>query len=222
MPKAARDWMRIFHPRKSTNAQNSGDSGFTLIELLVVVALIALMAWTTMPKVSSYFRLSLNSATREIATTVREAYNSAVMTGNVHRLVYDLDAAEYWVEVGPPTLLLATEESTELDEARARFKNEEEKDSEKPQFQMDKTITRKKKALPRGARFKEVISEQSLEAIIEGKAYTHFFPHGLSEQTIIYLEDDSENGISLIISPIVGKTTLLNGHLSKEEIFNED
>ena len=37
--------------------------GFTLIELLVVIALIAVISALVIPSVSSYFQVSINSAT---------------------------------------------------------------------------------------------------------------------------------------------------------------
>jgi prepilin-type N-terminal cleavage/methylation domain-containing protein len=80
---------------------NSSSRGFTLIELLVVVALIALISAMVMPSVSSYFQVSLNSATRDIASIVKESYNSTVLTGRVYRVVYDFKKAQYWSESVP-------------------------------------------------------------------------------------------------------------------------
>ena len=79
-----------------------GEEGFSLIELLVVVALMALIGTMAIPSISNVFKISLGSTTRDLATTIRYAYNAAMMTKKVHRLVYDLKANRYWVEVGPP------------------------------------------------------------------------------------------------------------------------
>src|SRR6478735_6037205 len=49
--------------------------GYTLVELLVVIALIALISVFSLPNISSIFKLSLNTATRELASVVKEAYN---------------------------------------------------------------------------------------------------------------------------------------------------
>src|SRR4051812_11821763 len=96
-----------FRSLRPTSAQpfsrsiSRNQAGFTLIEMMVVIGIIVLMSVIAMPSVSSYFQLSLNSATRDIATTVKEAYNSAVITGKVFRLVYDMKDQSFWVENGP-------------------------------------------------------------------------------------------------------------------------
>src|SRR2546423_1613625 len=99
----------------------SGDSGFTLIEVLVVVAIIALISAISIPTIGTYFQVSLNSATREIASTIKESFNSAVITGKIYRLVFDIKEQQYWVESGPATALLDTAESKEKEERRRRF-----------------------------------------------------------------------------------------------------
>lgn len=191
------------------------DRGFTLVELLVVVALIALVTVLALPGVSSYFKVSLNSATRELASVIKESYNSAVMTGNVHRLVYDLKKNEYWVEVGPPTVLLDTAESAEREERRKRFRKASEKEPPSG-FSIAKGVTRKKQPLPRGVQFEDIITQQSKDPIKEGTAYTHFFPHGLTERTIIHLKDQSNHQISLVISSLIGRTKLIGRYVTQE------
>lgn len=200
--------------RLPPSAVKSG--GFTLIELLVVIALIALIGAFMLPSVSSSFKLSLNSTTREVAAIVRESYNSAIMTGKVHRIVYDFKAGEYWVESGPNTVLLDTAETKEKEERRKRFA----KPGDKPppsQFSLERSVTRKKLSLPRGVEFEDVLTEQSPEPIKEGIAYTHFFPHGISERTIIHLKDTSNHQISLIVSPLVGRTKLVERYVKEDE-----
>ncbi|MEK6707116.1 MAG: prepilin-type N-terminal cleavage/methylation domain-containing protein, partial [Bdellovibrionota bacterium] len=121
--------------------------GFSLLELMVVVAIIALFTTMVIPSVSSYFQLSLNSAAREMASVIKEAYNSTIMTGRIHRLVFDLKEQTYWVESGPPTALLETKESKEREERKKKFFNS----SDKPppsSFDLEKSVTRKKIALP--------------------------------------------------------------------------
>lgn len=197
-----------------------GEKGYTLIEMLVVVALIGLISAFALPSVNNYFKLSLNSATREMASVVKETYNSAAMTGKVYRIVYDFKAGSFWVESGPSTVLLDTTETREREQRRKRFA----KDSDKPpasEFTMDKSVTRKKISLPRGVDFEDLITEQSSEPITEGTAYTHFFPNGMTEQTVIHLKDNSNHHVTLIITPLIGRTRLVERYLSKNEIYGE-
>ncbi len=191
--------------------------GFTLIELLVVIALGALITTVALPSISNYFKLSLNTVAREIGSTVKEAYNSTALTGKVHRLVYDLNENTYWAEEGPATLLLDTAETREKEERKKKFAKDSEKEPPS-QFSLDKTITRKKRSLPTGVSFEEILTEQSKEALKQGQVYTHFFPHGLTEQTILHIKDSSNHKISLVLTPIIGRTLIYERYVSKEEI----
>jgi type II secretion system protein H len=195
--------------------------GFTLIELLVVIALIGLITFVSLPSISSAFKVSLDSATRELASTVKEAYNSAMITGKVHRVAYDLKEGQFWVESGPATALLDTQTSAEKKRRRERFTFlKEDKGEPVPEFNLDKSVTRKKRDLPRGVKFTDLVTEQSEEPLLEGTGYTHIFPSGITERTLIHLEDNQKHQISLVIETLTGRTRLLQGYLSAQEVFN--
>jgi type II secretion system protein H len=199
------------------------EAGFTLIEMMVVMAIIALMAALAVPSVSSFFQVSLSSTAREMAGVVKETYNSTVVTGQVHRLVYDFKSQSYWVESATGTVLLDTEESRKREERKNRFGTEKEKEeAEKKrssQFMMARSVTRKKMSLPTGVTFEDVKTQQTEEPITEGKAYTHFFPHGMIEQTIVHLQDSSKHHVSLVLNPIVGKTDMYERYITEKEAF---
>jgi type IV pilus assembly protein PilA len=195
--------------------------GFTLIEMMVVMAIMALMAAMALPSISSFFNVSLSSTGRQFAGTVKETYNATVITGQVHRIVYDLKEGSYWVEAGPPTLMLDTKESKERESRMKRMsmKDDEKKKDDTGGFMMDKSVTRKKISLPLGVKFEDIKTQQTDEPITDGKAYTHFFPHGLIEQTIVHLQDNSQHHVSLVISPIVGKTDMYERYINEKEAF---
>mgnify|MGYP007079515845 CR=1 FL=1 len=123
----------------------------------------------------------------------------------------------FWVETGPNTVLLDTPETLEKEESRSRFSGDQKKPSSV--FKIDTSINKKKLPLPDGVTFKGVITQQAEEPVDTGVAYTHFFPHGVSEQTIIYLVDEADHGVTLVVKPINGKTRLFNEIKKKDEIF---
>ena len=156
-----------------------------------------------------------------MASTVKETYNATVITGQVHQLVYDLKEQSYWVEAGPPTLLLDTKQSREReDRMKRRYSDADKKKDDTGGFALDKGVTRKKISLPNGVKFEDVKTEQSDEPITEGKAYTHFFAHGMIEQTVIHIQDSSKHHVTLVISPIVGKVDMYDRYITEKEVFS--
>jgi hypothetical protein len=149
-----------------------------------------------------------------MASIIKEAYNSAVITGKVHRVVYDIDKKEYWVESGPKTFLLESEKSRKEKEKLGRKK---EKNNDSP-FTQEKRITRRKQSLPLGVKFVDIITEQSPEKITEGRAYTHLFPHGIAERTLIHLEDNGNHQITLNIRALSGRVKQFDGYLDEKQV----
>jgi hypothetical protein len=82
---------------------------------------------------------------------------------------------------------------------------------------MDTTITRKQTALPQGVKFEDINSGRTPEPQTEGTAYTHFFPHGLSEPTIVHLQDNSKHHTSLVINPLLGETEVYGRYVNEAE-----
>lgn len=204
---------RLWTHRKSVLSQR----GFTLVEMLVVVALIGVLVGFVMPSVSSFFKVSLDKTTREVASLIKETYNSTVVTGLVHRMVYDLDKNTYWVEVGPRSFLIDTVETRQkAEDKKSKLFKEEEKPSV---FKMATDITDKARRLPEGVEFEDVLSEIDTEPLKSGKAYTHFFPQGATEQTLIHLKDLQDHKITLVISSLIGRTKLIQGYADRDEVY---
>ena len=195
--------------------------GFTLIEMIVVVAIIALMSIFILPNVSSYFQLNLNSATRAMASTIKETFNQTALTSRVFRIAYDLKKNEYWVEGGTSSILLDTQATREKEERKKKLSTKIGDTVEASPFNLDKNVTRKKVGLPNGVTFEDIITEHDKDPIKDGVVYTHFFPQGITEQAIIHLQDQADHHISLVISPLIGRTELYNRYVTRGDVFGK-
>ena len=203
--------MRISRLRTSAT---KAPKGFTLIEMLVVVALAGLLGAVALPAISNVFRVQIDTALRHLAYLAKETYNSTMLTGRIHRIVYDLKENQYWVESAPAGTLMHTEASREKEEDRIR---RSKKEIPKSPFEMDPTVTPKKVTLPRGVKFEDIKTEEFKEPIKEGLAYTHFFPRGVTERTIVHLKDSADHKISLIFSVLTGKTRLVREYVEEKD-----
>ena len=187
-------------------------SGFTLLELMIVVAILGLVGLVIIPNIGSTFRFSVQSSAREIATLIKDTSNSAQITGKVHRLVYDLKEQKYWVESTSEMTLLKSEESMAVEKEEAKKNGG---------FHQESSLTKNKKTLPIGVKFKDIYTEQSEEPITEGLAYTHIFPQGLSEKSLIHLTDNSKNDVSLIVTNLLGRCTIEGRYMEYKEVFKK-
>ena len=97
-------------------------------------------------------------------------------------------------------------------------KNEEKK---KSYFSLDPVLNKKKRTLPIGVKFKDVFTEQSEEPITEGIAYTHIFPQGLTERSLVHLEDNNKNQISLVVSNLLGRCSVEGRLIESKEVFGK-
>ena len=91
--------------------------GFTLIEIMAVVLILLLIASVVIPRVSLVASQAALDDAKQLAAALDFAREKALALGRAHRVVLDLDHAQYWVEAqaaplpADPTLAWA-----ELDE----------------------------------------------------------------------------------------------------------
>jgi prepilin-type N-terminal cleavage/methylation domain-containing protein len=199
------------------------EAGFSLIELLIVVAILGLVGIIAVPSITNTFRFSVQSSARELATLVKEASNASQITGKTYRIAYDIKNSQYWAESTSEQPLLSSEESEKLDRQRESIFSKA-KDAEKKKkgpFSQDSMLTKKKRSLPIGVKFKDVYTEQSEDPITEGIAYTHIFPQGLTEKSLVHLEDNDRNSISLIVSNLLGRAMVEGRFIEAKEIFGK-
>jgi len=81
--------------RTSTAGNSNNQTGFTLIELAVVILLLSLFSLISIPLFSHTGQGGLDASARKLAGTVKYLFNEAALTGQEHRLIFNLDRATY-------------------------------------------------------------------------------------------------------------------------------
>jgi general secretion pathway protein H len=197
------------------------NAGFSLIELLIVIGILGLVGLIAIPGISNTFRFSVQSTGRELATLIKDASNSAQVSGKVHRLVYDLKNQQYWVESSSEATLMKSDESIRAERERPKslFSKNDDEEKKNGGFRQEPLLTKKKRTLAIGVRFKDVYTEQSENPVTEGLAYTHIFPQGMSEKTLVHLEDTSNNQITLTVSNLLGRCSVEGRYIEAKEYF---
>ena len=76
-------------------------SAFTLIEIMAVVVIFALIAGVVISRVGDAAAQAARDDGKQIAATVDFARGQAIALGRAHRVVLDLDHAQFWVEAQP-------------------------------------------------------------------------------------------------------------------------
>jgi hypothetical protein len=207
---------------KKGGSARRNTAGFSLIELLIVVAILGLVGLIAIPSISNTFRFSVQSSARELATLIKDASNSAQISGRVHRIVYDLKNQQYWVESTTESTLLKSDESIQKEKEKGHSifsSNDEDEAKKNGGFHQENSLTKKKRTLAVGVKFEDVITEQSETPITEGLAYTHVFPQGMSEKSLIHLEDTSKNKISLVVGNLLGRCSVEGRYIEAKEYF---
>lgn len=214
------------------------DAGFTLIEIAVAIMLIAILLAVAIPAFDSYSGADVRGAAAKIAAIERACEGESGIKNVTLRVTYDLDHGGFWVEAYPGIYQIA---STARDLDRVRDEEAKKAEEEKRKKELESRFSEKSEAddqaaapapkfvpvaldfvepdtLPRGVRFKGVRTPQFKQEIKDGKAYTHFFPNGWAEHTLVYLEDKHGNEVTLETDPLSGKVVVWDGELDFHDI----
>lgn len=112
---------------KNCVVTKSHQAGFTLIELAIVLGLIALLTSVMVPSLNALTAVDLRSTSGQVAGMIREAYARAAITGKVHRIVFDIDKGQFWLERTNDRFILPSEKQ-QADKDGHGVKKEEDLD----------------------------------------------------------------------------------------------
>jgi len=74
-------------------------AGFTLIEIIIVISLVATVYFVALPQFNLVTGTDVAVKLGQLAADIRSGYDTAVLSGKTHRLVFTLATGEYWLEV---------------------------------------------------------------------------------------------------------------------------
>lgn len=209
--------------------------GITLIEVLISLAIIGLVAGIGILGVGAQKSARMRGGAVMLAGAIRTAYSHASGVSKPLRLVFDIKGNQVVLEESSATLTIVKNDRTggaagTTDLERAAI---EETESilqgprvPRPSFTPTKAFGfspdsgQSGKVLPSGTRFVQVETGHDEEAVTEERAYLYFWPGGQTERAAIQLttaapdeEPNENNSMTVLVSPLTGKTEIKKGLL---------
>lgn len=170
-------------------------SGFTLFEMLMVVILLGLVSLIAFRPLDGLRpKTRLEAAARDLATTIRNAREQAILTSSHSGLRFDIDKGEYWIVLGDP-------------EGRGRSFFVESSDG--LQEFGRQALTRQR--LPEGVDFQDLqFTEGSLYS--SGLVGIEITPLGVFSEFLVHLRNEKETALTVHLNGIIGITEFYEGY----------
>ena len=171
-------------------------AGFSLFEFAVVLFIISLFfVLVTVPIEGVLTGGDLGQATRMLMSEVSKLRGEAAYARKLQTLVLDLEQNTFYpLESETPAEFRKTEESL---------------------FEEEKEVVPRKKDLPLGVSFADVVSD-TLGKVQEGKIGVHFFSNGCVEHTVIHLKNEGGKFYTLEINPVTGLIRTHEGYIEQK------
>jgi hypothetical protein len=177
-------------PRKNETA------GFSLFEIAVVLFIISLFfVLVTVPIEGILSGGDLGGATRMLMSEVSKLRGEAAYTRKIQTLVLNIEQNTFYA--------LEPETSVEF------------RKTEESLFEEEKVVVPRKKDLPSGVSFADVVLD-TLGKVQEGKAEIRFFANGCVEHTLIHLKNEGSKFYTLEINPVTGLIRTHEGYIEQK------
>ena len=221
--------------------------GMTLIEIMIVVLLLAMVASGITYSFNALNRTYLRSACMHIAAGSRYAYNRAIARNTTVRLAFDLDHATMAFEESqiPVTLARLGDERREFSRdaahesggddvqdvdqaavdpwaaARARLADTLHPTFGASPFQVIQGQRYAAHELGSGVEITRLYTPHEEEYRDEGVGHIYFFPHGQTENAVVWLSDGNDHTYSVELHPLTGRARVRAYAYEPEELIIE-
>jgi len=217
----------------------AGRRGMSLVEVLITLAIMTLVTGTAVLGFGAIRRARLRQSAVLIASAVRVAYGHATTIGKPVRLVLDFESRMVILEEASGSVTVDRPDKT-----RAEIEKEAEEEAKrtlegprraKPTFSPTKAFgfdpgkDKPGKQLADGVRFLSVDSLLISGPVEEGRAELRFWPGGQTERAVIQLvlgnpaeADEERDMMSIVISPLTGKSKLEKGRIELKRPRDDD
>jgi general secretion pathway protein H len=214
--------------------------GLTLVELLVTVALISVVTAAVIGGSGAVTNARMRGASSMINGAIRIAYTRASATSRPNRLMFDLDQSKVVLEETEGVVLVrpditggaegtSPEEREALEAAASIVKGPV---APRPTFRPvtalgfnDEVEKSAGRALGKGVKFRKVETGHSPDGQSSGRAYLYFWPGGQTERASIQLTAGDatgpNDGMSILVSPLTGRTRTVGGAKSMEPLRDD-
>jgi len=215
--------------RAAASLGRAARRGVTLVEILVVVALISVLGGITILGFGGVGSARLRRGATQLGGAVRVAYAHATATSKVVRLVFEFEEGKIRLEQATSAHLLekgatgGAEAATEIEQTALAAADELSKGVRTPRAAFEPAMgvgfPAEGKDLPTGIQLWQVMTGHQDEPLGEGRAYLYFFPGGQTESAAIQLrvsnasEDDASGFMTVLVSPLTGKTSIKKGRV---------
>ncbi len=177
----------FFSSIPNPKSQILNPKGFTLLELSLVLFIIGLLVMVLLPRFGDIGSARLESSARRLAALVRYVNGEAAFNGHTYRIRYDLREQTYAVQV-----LVPSRGATE--------------------FVADPSPMSQPVRLPSGITFADIRVSQA-GRMNAGQVFTHFYPQGYVDPTVVHLRDQQARMMTVMIPPITGEARVYEGYV---------
>lgn len=165
------------------------ERGFTLIELGLILLIISVVVALVVPRFRDQSHAELISHSRKLATMFRFLQQEAILTGRVYRLNFDLDQQRYFVT------------SADADEPLGGG------------FRREGGVVGKNVILPPSLQIADVDVPFIGGKLYEGITFTHFYPDGYVDPTVVHLDNGQEVYTLYVPNGLTGRAYVSSGYL---------